>query len=86
VTARTTAVMRRSAGMMSNIVPLRLRVGHDITVAELLRPCADGSYWGHCAISGYRHEDIRRDSARGRNGAKEFFGPWGEHHAVPDPR
>ncbi|MEU3009997.1 condensation domain-containing protein, partial [Nocardia asteroides] len=37
VTGRTTAVMRRSGGVTSNIVPLRLRVGHDTTVAELLR-------------------------------------------------
>ncbi|MEU3015534.1 condensation domain-containing protein, partial [Nocardia asteroides] len=37
VTARTTAVMRRAGGSVANIVPLRLRVGHDTTVAELLR-------------------------------------------------
>src|SRR5690606_39200250 len=36
VTARTTAAMRRSGGATSNIVPLRLRVAHETTVADLL--------------------------------------------------
>ncbi|MFD9804737.1 condensation domain-containing protein, partial [Streptomyces sp. NPDC059071] len=36
VTARTTAIMRRSGGAASNIVPLRLKVGHDSTVTDLL--------------------------------------------------
>ncbi|MFJ9743471.1 condensation domain-containing protein, partial [Streptomyces sp. NPDC101166] len=36
VTARTTAVMRRSTGMLSNIVPMRMAAGPDTTWAELL--------------------------------------------------
>src|SRR5690606_42018601 len=37
VTARTTAAMRRSGGVASNIVPLRLHVRYDTSVTELLR-------------------------------------------------
>ncbi|MGK8501584.1 non-ribosomal peptide synthase/polyketide synthase [Nocardia asiatica] len=75
VTARTTAAMRRSGGVSSNIVPLRLHVGHDTTVAELLRQV-------QVAVSGalrhqrYRHEDIRRDAAGDGVVTTEFFGPW----------
>ncbi|MFE3960145.1 non-ribosomal peptide synthase/polyketide synthase, partial [Nocardia sp. NPDC059091] len=86
VTARTTAIMRRSGGAASNIVPLRLRVGHDTTVAELLEQVT-------VAVSGalrhqrYRAEDIRRDTASralgrasgdfsGGDVGSQFFGPW----------
>ncbi|WP_067813732.1 non-ribosomal peptide synthetase [Nocardia inohanensis] len=69
VAARTTAVLRRSAGMVSNVVPLRLRIGYDATVAEVLREV-------RVAVSGalrhqrYRSEDIRRDTTGPGN-----FGP-----------
>ncbi|WP_245709445.1 condensation domain-containing protein, partial [Rhodococcus tukisamuensis] len=62
VTARTTAAARRSGGMMSNVVPLRLHVGADTTIAELLTQV-------QVAVSGalrrqrYRHEDMRRGSS-----------------------
>ncbi|WP_254699005.1 non-ribosomal peptide synthase/polyketide synthase [Rhodococcus sp. SGAir0479] len=74
VTARTTAVLRRSGGMTSNVVPLRLTVTADTTVAELLSRVTT-------AVSGalrhqrYRHEDIRRD-VTGTAGQASFFGPW----------
>ncbi|MFC7449026.1 condensation domain-containing protein, partial [Rhodococcus daqingensis] len=73
VTARTTALMRHSGGMLSNVVPLRLRVGVDTTVADLLKSV-------QIAVSGalrhqrYRHEDIRRDSASG-NMQRDLLGP-----------
>ncbi|MEU6562842.1 non-ribosomal peptide synthase/polyketide synthase [Nocardia nova] len=62
VAARTTAVLRRSAGMLSNIVPLRLEVGRGTTMSELLREV-------RLAVTGalrhqrYRYEDIRRETA-----------------------
>lgn len=36
VTARTTALLRRSGGMVSNVVPLRLQVRPDMTSADLV--------------------------------------------------
>ncbi|MFC3964148.1 condensation domain-containing protein, partial [Nocardia jiangsuensis] len=74
VTARTTAAMRRSGGTVANIVPLRLHIGFDTTVAELLRQV-------RVEISGalrhqrYRHEDMRRDAGRSTSDAT-YFGPW----------
>ncbi|MFD4181524.1 amino acid adenylation domain-containing protein, partial [Rhodococcus sp. NPDC058514] len=73
VTARTTASMRKSGGMLSNVVPLRLRVGTDTTVEELLKSV-------QIAVSGalrhqrYRHEDIRRDSSSAGM-QRELLGP-----------
>ncbi|NUS44958.1 MAG: amino acid adenylation domain-containing protein, partial [Mycobacteriaceae bacterium] len=77
VTGRTTAVMRRSAGMTSNIVPLRLRVGADTTVAELVKS-VQTEVTGALRHQRYRHEDIRRDAVSDAAGgySKSFFGPW----------
>ncbi|MBJ8348036.1 amino acid adenylation domain-containing protein, partial [Antrihabitans sp. YC2-6] len=74
VTARTTAVMRRSGGMASNAVPLRLDVGHERTVTDMLR-AVTVEVSGALRHQRYRHEDIRRDSSS-RSTTKEFFGPW----------
>ncbi|MFH5244969.1 non-ribosomal peptide synthase/polyketide synthase, partial [Antrihabitans spumae] len=74
VTARTTAVMRRSGGMVSNVVPLRLRVDYSTTVTDLLKSIAV-EVSGALRHQRYRHEDIRRDSPT-QNSTKEFFGPW----------
>ncbi len=74
VTARTTAVLRRSGGMVSNVVPLRLDVGADATIETMLaRVNAEVS--GALRHQRYRHEDIRRD-AGGASGQASFFGPW----------
>ena len=60
VAARTTAALRRSAGMVANMVPLRVHVGSDTTVGDLVRQV-------RLAVTGalrhqhYRLEDIRRD-------------------------
>lgn len=60
VSARTTAALRRSAGMVANTVPLRAHIGSDTTVADLIRQV-------RLAVTGalrhqhYRLEDIRRD-------------------------
>ncbi|RMI30977.1 amino acid adenylation domain-containing protein [Nocardia stercoris] len=75
VTARTTAAMRRSGGTTSNIVPLRLRVGYDTTLAELLKSVAV-EVSGALRHQRYRHEDIRRDSAGDGVVTTQFFGPW----------
>ncbi|WP_209886818.1 non-ribosomal peptide synthase/polyketide synthase [Nocardia goodfellowii] len=75
VTARTTAVMRRSAGMLSNIVPLRVRVGRAVRWAEALR-ATRVELAGALRHQRYRHEDIRRDAARdGRPARRALFGP-----------
>ncbi|WP_083893226.1 non-ribosomal peptide synthetase [Nocardia veterana] len=74
VTARTTAVMRRSAGMLSNIVPLRLRIG-DATWAQLLQQ-ARIEVAGALRHQRYRHEDIRRDAGmEGLATRRALFGP-----------
>ena len=74
VTARTTAVMRRSAGMLSNIVPLRLRIG-EATWAELLRRTRV-EVAGALRHQRYRHEDIRRDAGmEGLATRRALFGP-----------
>ncbi|MEK8072440.1 non-ribosomal peptide synthase/polyketide synthase [Rhodococcoides navarretei] len=74
VTARTTAVLRRSGGMVSNVVPLRLDVSSETTVETLLaRVNAEVS--GALRHQRYRHEDIRRD-AGAASGQASFFGPW----------
>ncbi|MEV4125728.1 amino acid adenylation domain-containing protein [Nocardia sp. NPDC049707] len=73
VAARMTARMRRSAGTVSNIVPLRLPIGYDSTVSELLR-AVRLAVTGALRHQRYRVEDIRRDSAaRGRE--IRSFGP-----------
>ncbi|MBH0780918.1 non-ribosomal peptide synthetase, partial [Nocardia bovistercoris] len=75
VTARTTAAMRRSGGVVSNIVPLRLTVAHETTVADLLK-AVTVEVSGALRHQRYRHEDIRRDSAGDGVVTTEFFGPW----------
>ncbi|WP_308248560.1 non-ribosomal peptide synthase/polyketide synthase [Nocardia sp. MH4] len=78
VTARTTAVMRRSAGMLSNIVPLRLptgAAGAPTTWGELLR-AARVEVAGALRHQRYRAEDIRRDAEDdGRPARRALFGP-----------
>ncbi|WP_324197356.1 non-ribosomal peptide synthase/polyketide synthase [Nocardia cyriacigeorgica] len=73
VTARTTAVMRRSAGMLSNIVPLRLSTGG--SWGELLH-ATRVEVAGALRHQRYRAEDIRRDAEHdGRPARRALFGP-----------
>ncbi len=79
VTARTTAAMRRAGGVVSNIVPLRLHVGHDTTVAALLK-AVTVAVTGALRHQRFRHEDMRRGTALARESATNwsgsgFFGP-----------
>ncbi|WP_067838203.1 non-ribosomal peptide synthetase, partial [Nocardia lijiangensis] len=74
VTARTTAAMRRSAGMLSNIVPLRLSLA-EATWGDLLR-ATRVQVAGALRHQRYRHEDIRRDAEHdGRPARRALFGP-----------
>ncbi|MEU1547072.1 non-ribosomal peptide synthase/polyketide synthase [Nocardia sp. NPDC005745] len=73
VTARTTAALRRSAGMLSNIVPLRLPVGG--SWGELLR-ATRVEVAGALRHQRYRHEDIQRDAEHVAGLAhRGLFGP-----------
>ncbi|MFZ2529261.1 MAG: amino acid adenylation domain-containing protein, partial [Rhodococcus sp. (in: high G+C Gram-positive bacteria)] len=74
VAARTTAVLRRSGGMVSNVVPLRLTVGDDTTVAELLEQVTHGVSQA-IRHQLYRHEDIVRETPT-ETGSTGFYGPW----------
>ncbi|MBA4856424.1 amino acid adenylation domain-containing protein [Nocardia farcinica] len=73
VAARTTVALRRSAGVLSNVVPLRLGVDEDTTVADLVR-AAELKITGALRHQRYRHDDIRRDGGYSPN-TRGFFGP-----------
>ncbi|WP_420880525.1 non-ribosomal peptide synthase/polyketide synthase [Rhodococcus sp. (in: high G+C Gram-positive bacteria)] len=73
VTARTTAKLRRSGGMVSNVVPIRLDTGGGVTCAELSRR-VQVELTGVLRHQRYRHEDMRRDAGAG-GGRRGFFGP-----------
>jgi hypothetical protein len=60
VSARTTATMRRSGGMIANVVPLRLTLDPRATVGELIR-AAQSELTGALRRQRYRQEDIFRD-------------------------
>ncbi|MFC9435702.1 amino acid adenylation domain-containing protein [Nocardia sp. NPDC057030] len=60
VSARTTAILRRSGGMIANVVPLRLRLTPSTTVGEVIR-AAQGELTGALRRQRYRQEDIFRD-------------------------
>ncbi|MFI6867093.1 amino acid adenylation domain-containing protein [Nocardia sp. NPDC050406] len=60
VSGRTTATLRRSGGMMANVVPLRLRQSPTLTVGELIR-ATQGELTAALRRQRYRQEDIVRD-------------------------
>ncbi|WP_406275702.1 amino acid adenylation domain-containing protein [Nocardia sp. NBC_00881] len=60
VSARTTAIMRRSGGMIANVVPLRLTLDPTTTVAEVIS-AAQRELTGALRRQRYRQEDIFRD-------------------------
>ncbi|MGW4533873.1 amino acid adenylation domain-containing protein [Nocardia sp. NPDC004340] len=64
VSGRTTAVLRRSGGMIANVVPLRVPVPRTGRVGEVLdavRVAASGAL----RHQRFRHEDMRPDDSRG---------------------
>ncbi|MGW0250600.1 amino acid adenylation domain-containing protein [Nocardia goodfellowii] len=73
VSARTTVALRRSAGVVSNVVPIRFRFGAETTVADAVR-AAELQITGALRHQRYRHDDIRRDCGYSRD-ARGFFGP-----------
>ncbi|MEV0360736.1 amino acid adenylation domain-containing protein [Nocardia sp. NPDC050697] len=70
VTGRTTAVLRRAAGLVSNVVPLRIAVPDAATTADLVA-ATRSEVGGALRHQRYRGEDIERD----RGGAGAGFGP-----------
>ncbi|MFB7722125.1 non-ribosomal peptide synthase/polyketide synthase [Nocardia sp. NPDC056100] len=75
VTARTDDYTRRSAGMLSNIVPLRLAVGDQDSWGAVLAG-ARQELSNAVRHQRYRHEDIRRDADRdGQQTRRALFGP-----------
>ncbi|WP_048772056.1 non-ribosomal peptide synthetase [Rhodococcus ruber] len=76
VSARTTAPLRRSAGSISNIVPLRVRVEPDVTVADLVRR-VQVELTGALRHQRYRYEDMLRDlhAVGDHRETRSAFGP-----------
>ncbi|WP_067493668.1 non-ribosomal peptide synthetase [Nocardia ignorata] len=80
VTARPTAALRRSAGSMSNVVPLRLSGLDDITVGAVIAQVR-AAVIGALRHQRHRHEDIRGDHPTLREG----FGPVVNTLAFTEP-
>ncbi|MBF6331427.1 non-ribosomal peptide synthetase [Nocardia transvalensis] len=73
MSARTTAALRRSAGVVSNVVPIRLRFEESTAIRDVVG--ATGlQLLGALQHQRYRHDDIRRDCGYSRD-ARGFFGP-----------
>uniref|UniRef100_UPI002453D5B9 non-ribosomal peptide synthetase n=1 Tax=Nocardia neocaledoniensis TaxID=236511 RepID=UPI002453D5B9 len=69
VSGRTTATLRRSGGMLANVVPLRVRVAGDSTVAELVDAI-------RVEVSGaLRHQQFRHEEMRQGEAGRGFVGP-----------
>ncbi|MGV9632823.1 amino acid adenylation domain-containing protein [Nocardia rhamnosiphila] len=73
VSARTTVSLRRSAGVVSNVVPLRIRFEPGTTVEDVVR-VVERQITGALRHQRYRHDDIRRDCGYDRD-TRGFFGP-----------
>ncbi|ONM50128.1 non-ribosomal peptide synthetase [Nocardia donostiensis] len=73
VSARTTVSLRRSAGVVSNVVPLRVRFDAATTLDDVVRT-VERQITGALRHQRYRHDDIRRDCGYSRD-ARGFFGP-----------
>ncbi|MFM1726530.1 amino acid adenylation domain-containing protein [Rhodococcus sp. PAM 2766] len=76
VSARTTALLRRSAGSVSNVVPLRVRVAPSDTVEDLVRR-VQVEMTGALRHQRFRYEEMLRDlpDGEGRTGLGGVFGP-----------
>ncbi len=73
VSARTTAPLRRSGGMVANVVPVQLEMGADVTIGALLKS-AQLELTGALRRQRYRREDICRDLGRDSS-RNRSFGP-----------
>ncbi|WP_156148942.1 non-ribosomal peptide synthetase [Rhodococcus sp. MEB064] len=73
VSGRSSAILRRSGGMVSNVVPLVVRVDDTATVAGTV-DAVQRELTGALRRQRYRHEDIRRDAGELTN-TRGLFGP-----------
>ncbi|MEU1980659.1 amino acid adenylation domain-containing protein [Nocardia sp. NPDC019395] len=73
VSARTTVSLRRSAGVVSNVVPLRIRFDAGTTIDDVVS-AVSRQITGALRHQRYRHDDIRRDCGYDRD-TRGFFGP-----------
>ncbi|QIS21063.1 amino acid adenylation domain-containing protein [Nocardia terpenica] len=74
VSARVTASMRRSGGMVANIVPLRITLAPDGTVGSLIE-AIQGELADVLRRQRYRHEDMLADSESVARHPHQAFGP-----------
>ncbi|WP_066913086.1 non-ribosomal peptide synthetase [Millisia brevis] len=74
VTTRTTAALRRGAGMLSNVVPIRFRIDAGTTVADLVRD-AGTELVGALRHQRYPNADLRADRRSG--GPADLGGLYG---------
>ncbi|OZG25974.1 non-ribosomal peptide synthetase [Williamsia sp. 1138] len=73
VSGRTSAVLRRSGGMVSNVVPIRVTISPTTTVSELVGQ-VQLELTGALRHQRYRSEDLRRDVG-GSEDPRGFYGP-----------
>ncbi|WP_433710949.1 amino acid adenylation domain-containing protein [Nocardia sp. CA-084685] len=71
VSGRTTAALRRSGGMIANVVPMRLRLAPTTTVGDVIR-AAQSELTGALRRQRYRQEDIVRDLGWSMDEASSF--------------
>ncbi|WP_280219858.1 non-ribosomal peptide synthetase [Nocardia neocaledoniensis] len=71
VSARTSATLRRSGGMLANVVPLRVALAPTTTVADAIR-AVQGELTGALRRQRYRQEDIVRDLGWSMDEAASF--------------
>ncbi|WP_168707427.1 non-ribosomal peptide synthetase [Gordonia paraffinivorans] len=74
VAARDRDILRTSAGLLSNVVPLRVALDEDATVAELLS-AVNAEIKSAVRHQKYRHEDIVADILGAAGARRGFFGP-----------
>ncbi|WP_328398231.1 non-ribosomal peptide synthetase [Nocardia sp. NBC_00416] len=74
VAARTTAELRRSAGAASNVVPLRIAVGAEATVADLIRSVRLAVV-GAVRHQHYPYAEIRRNAGTEAQDIAGVLGP-----------
>ncbi|MFW0788964.1 amino acid adenylation domain-containing protein [Gordonia sp. CPCC 205333] len=76
VAVRDTQILRTSAGLTSNVIPIRSRIDHDgpLQVGDLVRE-VNAEIKGALRHQRFRHEDITHDVLGAANGRRGFFGP-----------
>ncbi|MGG7102287.1 amino acid adenylation domain-containing protein [Rhodococcus sp. 24CO] len=72
ISGRTTAAMRRSGGMLANIVPMRVSVDPELTAAQLVNQLST-QLTGALRHQRFRYEDMAGPDSRG--GTRDSAGP-----------